>query len=273
MTHKSNNIRIKTGNVWGSILCTSPAKSVRISPIAFSPTRNMICIQQPKKPKRQAKEERLANGWFHTFEKRLFSIFWAIDNFKASGSVRSRMFLCFNRSSHHQRHETLQRNVSHCANSQVDSNKNESKDDQMKTCLASYSIMNWNLSHFLMRIIVLISRLQDNCILSTANHSVYPEWYWGQGGLKKLSTYSKPPKPSIHDYSKPKDDYSPVSNTQLNNNLGVKFRYISRTLSRSFFLVVRSATISLTWAMIVPKSDTEQRNRKTQKTWGKQNQD
>ena len=49
--------------------------------------------------------------------------------------------------------------------------------------------------------------------------------------------------------------------------LGCTDRYISRILSRSFFFVVICATISFTCAIIVPKRDAAQRNRKIQNIW------
>jgi hypothetical protein len=50
-------------------------------------------------------------------------------------------------------------------------------------------------------------------------------------------------------------------------NLGFRLRYDSKILSRSFFFVVKSATISLTCAIMVPNSEAAQRKRKVQKTW------
>ena len=76
---------------------TSAANSVRISPIAFKPTRKVIW-GKPKLGKTRAMNTKLSPIVYlpQTFEKRLFSIFWAMASFKASGRVRSRIFLCLN---------------------------------------------------------------------------------------------------------------------------------------------------------------------------------
>jgi hypothetical protein len=84
-----------------SVLHTSPAKSVLISPIPLSPTRNMICKRQSDISLEIWIYDASTDWNVQTFEKRLFSIFWAINNFKASGSVRSRMFFCLIFPSHH----------------------------------------------------------------------------------------------------------------------------------------------------------------------------
>ncbi len=73
---------------------TSAANSVLISPIPLSPTRNIIC-RRHSMPALSVWIHVSSTDWcLQTFENRLFSIFWAIANFKASGSVLSRMFLC-----------------------------------------------------------------------------------------------------------------------------------------------------------------------------------
>jgi hypothetical protein len=67
---------------------TSAEKSVLISPIAFRPTRNIIWIYYVTTNLLQ-RERMLFVGINRrsTLEKRLFSIFWAIVSFRASGSV------------------------------------------------------------------------------------------------------------------------------------------------------------------------------------------
>jgi hypothetical protein len=48
--------------------------------------------------------------------------------------------------------------------------------------------------------------------------------------------------------------------------LGFKCKYVSSIYSRSFFFVVSCETISLTWAIMVPKSEAADIKRKIQKT-------
>ncbi len=67
---------------------TSAEKSVLISPIAFRPTRNIIWIYIVTTI--FLKSDRMLFVGINrrnTLEKRLFSIFWAIVSFRASGSV------------------------------------------------------------------------------------------------------------------------------------------------------------------------------------------
>jgi hypothetical protein len=89
---------------------TSAAKSALISPIALSPARNVICTWIGVNPV-GTKGNALIS--IRTFEKRLFSIFFAIDNLRASGRVRSSISLCCSHSSviqlqHLVRNSTLQ---------------------------------------------------------------------------------------------------------------------------------------------------------------------
>jgi hypothetical protein len=73
---------------------TSAANKVLISPIAFSMERNGICRRQIKITAKNGITELQI-----TFEKRLFSILWAMDSLRASGSLRSRiaLFLIYTR--------------------------------------------------------------------------------------------------------------------------------------------------------------------------------
>ena len=119
---------------------TSAAKSVLISPISRSPTkneiwRNFVIINYLFK--RQCNNP-------NTLEKRLFSMRRAIDNFRVSGIVLSRIFLCWI-------HKVGQLSTK-CALQYLDDH----------TCWCSKSIANWNRSHSLTLNIVLVSSLKIN---------------------------------------------------------------------------------------------------------------
>jgi hypothetical protein len=110
--------------------------------------------------------------------------------------------------------------------------------------------MNWNRSQFRTSNIVFGSRLRNNYVLVTFN----------MGKYDKLSAITKENGCCSAEWK------SSYTCSQLLSYVGCIERYVSRMLSRAFFFVVMLATISFTWAIMVPKREAAHRKRKIQKT-------
>jgi hypothetical protein len=74
---------------------TSDANSVRISPIPLSMERNGICQCTRHNERKMIVLEFKRLRKARTLEKRLFSILWAMESLRASGSLRSSIALFF----------------------------------------------------------------------------------------------------------------------------------------------------------------------------------
>ena len=95
-TSTCNMVWKEVKNGWNGKNPTSAAKSVRISPIPLSPTKNDICSDPENLSVDLTHPFEIAKA-YRTFANKLFSICLAIESFNASGSFLCRISLSWNK--------------------------------------------------------------------------------------------------------------------------------------------------------------------------------